>query len=207
VPESRDGLINYHLPAGATKSVAYRTVKLVAPQCRLLLGTNTDSKGRTVHEWRSPCTEGPHTPDWFRTCPHDPYFHEQEVPEVVEDREPQPDGTYIITNRRVVPRVRRMPNLRQVPHSPRHLGFALRKKLRKGWAMPEQLGILPFCQFMDCWSQDLPEEWRDTTHGDYCSREHAIEMAAQMEQVNLHVADGPDGRARRQRQLDRVAFR
>jgi hypothetical protein len=189
IPASRDGLINYHLPSGNTKlNFAIRMVKLVAPQCRV-------------------CTEGPHAADWFRTCPHDPYFHAQEVPEVVEEREPQPDGTYLVTDRKTVVRVRRMPNLRQVPHSPRHLGYALRNKLLKGFALPEQLGILPFCQFGDCWSQDLPERWRGVVHGDYCSEAHAKVMAAQHESVSLEIGEDPGPRAKRADQLARVAFR
>jgi hypothetical protein len=188
-PASRDGLVNYHLPAGRTRlNTAIRMLKLVAPDC-------------------APCTEGPHAADWFRTCPHDPYFHTQDAPEVVEEREPQPDGTYVVTERKTVYRVRRMPNLRQIPHSTRHLGFALRKKLRKGFAFPEQLGIAPFCQFGDCWSQDIPERWRGTVHGDYCSEDHARVMSAQHESVPLEIGDEPGARAKRERQLARVAFR
>lgn len=182
-------LEKFNLPPGPSKQGTMRTVKMVAPVCKV-------------------CTDGIHAADWFNSCTHDPYFHPQEVPEIVEDREPQPDGTYIVTNRRTVHRVRRMPNLRQVPHSPRHLGLSPRRKYNKGWVLPEQVGVAPFCQALDCWSQDLPEKWQsEEGRGVYCSSRHALTMLAQELHVILEAGNEPGARKKRDEQLAKLNFR
>lgn len=158
----------YHLPPGPSKLGAIRAVKMIAPVCGI-------------------CTDGIHPKDWFNTCPHDPYFHPQEVPEVVEEREPQPDGTYIVTDRKTIHRVRRMPNLRQVPFSPRHLNNPVEKQKRRGWVLPEFLNVHPFCQAIDCWSQDLPPQWRSDRYGEYCGEAHAKTMVLQQMEKPLNT--------------------
>lgn len=181
--------INYHLPPGPTKARSIRTVKMVAPLCK-------------------PCTDGLHAPDWFNRCPHDPYFHDQEMPEVDEVKEYQDDGTYIVRDRKTVFRILRFPNLRQVPHSPRHLGVNPRKQFNKGWILPEQVGIAPFCQALDCYSQDIPDKWvSEEGRGMYCSAAHALPQLAQ--EVNVILETGNEGSARRKRQeqLAKLNFR
>lgn len=194
-PPKPEALEKYNLPSGNTKSPAIRTVKMVAPQCDVRIGDST----------RHPCTEGPHRADWFATCPHDPYFHEQEMPEIREDREFQEDGTYIVTNRETVWRMRRIPNLRQVPGSPRHLGFSISKARSRGWRFPEELGVAPFCQYQDCWSQDLPDRWVSEDYGVFCSEQHATNTLAQRLKVTLEVGDEPAARSKRREQLAKLA--
>ena len=180
-------LANYHLPSGPNKKASIRTVKMVAPICPV-------------------CTDGVHPRDWFNTCTHDPFFHDQEMPEIVENRDYQDDGSYIVSDRKTVFRVRRMPNLRQVPLSPRHMGIQgslSRKKFNRGWVVPEQVGVAPFCQALDCWSQDLPPRWvSEEGHGMYCAAAHALPNFAQEVGVVLEV----EGK-KRSDQLSKLNFR
>ena len=188
-PTVERDLENYHLPAGPAKNGTIRAVKMVAPVCEV-------------------CTDGIHARDWFNTCTHNPYFHAQEVPEIVEEREPQPDGTYIVTDRKTVHRVRQMPNLRQVPHSPRHLGVNPRRKFNSGWVLPQQIGVAPFCQALDCWSQDLPDKWQsEEGRGFYCSARHALPQLAQEVNVVLEAGNAPSARKKREEQMARLNFR
>lgn len=189
-PVVEKDLENYHLPSGPAKQGAIRTVKMVAPVCDI-------------------CTDGIHARDWFNFCTHDPYFHDQEMPDVAEKRELQPDGSYIVTLQPTgQKRVRRMPNLRQVAHSPRHLGTNPRRKFNTGWVLPEQVGVAPFCQALDCWSQDIPDRWRsEESRGIYCSGRHALPMLAQELQVMLEAGNEPGARKKREAQLAKLTFR
>lgn len=170
---------------GSSQTYGIRVIKMSPPRCKV-------------------CTDGLHRNDWYASCPHDPYFHEQEVPEVKEIREDQGDGTYIVTDRKEVIRVRQMPNLVQVPRSNRH-ATQFEKKRRKGWRLPEEIGVAPFCQFLGCWSQDI--QFRSTFYGDYCSQTHAlIPMADAMKKV-LEVPNSSEGRNKRRSQLGELNFR
>lgn len=198
------GLLNFHLTSGPTRTTAIKVRKMIAPVCRVLIGSGTDDKGRSIYDYRKPCTDGPHPHNWYETCPHDPYFHEQEMPEVEEVREDQPDGTYVVRGRTVVQKVKRVPNLRQVPNAPRHAVFGeLRKQRAKGWKFPEELGVAEFCMFMDCWSQNLPQRWvSEVGFGSFCSADHALPLLAQQRNKILEVPVDSASATKRQNQLN-----
>lgn len=183
------GLKKYNLPRGQAPLRGIRVLKMAMPDCDI-------------------CTDGIHAKDWYLTCPHNPYFHPQMMPEIVETREEQPDGTYIVTDRKTVQRVRDVPNIREVPVSPRHMGAQYNKKRAKGWRHMAEVGVSEFCQFSGCWSQDIPPQWRSQEYnGNYCSRDHALIALGQERGVRFEVGTTPKSREKREDQMASLTFR
>lgn len=104
---------------------------------------------------------------WWEDCTHEPYLTE--------------DGNS---------------NLRQVAVEMKvNSQTGLERAFRKGARLPEDVGLKPFCQYRDCWSQNIKFK---TRWGDYCSREHAALIILREEEQVVWAPFDEDSKRRRQ---------
>lgn len=147
-----------------------RTVKMAAPQCSVCqLGNGQDQRG------------------WWDKCEHSPYVESTEVsediPEIVTE-----EGVKIVKSRKTRIRVNELYRLVQIPVGTRHdSGRSVEKARNEGRKFPEEIGLAPFCEYIDCWSQDL--KVNSPVYGRYCSSIHARLAAANEIGIVIDVFD------------------
>lgn len=93
------------------------------------------------------------------------------------------------------------PHLKQVAFEMKiNSNSGLDRAIRKGGRLPEDVGLKPYCQYRDCWSQDVKYK---TRWGDYCSRDHAALVILREEEQVVWAPFDEDSR-RRRAQIDNV---
>lgn len=150
-------------------TTALREVKMMYPSCPS--NPDTGFEG---------CEDRMDIPrDWWNHCEHDPYYTDTMRVERKAVTEVDEDGVQTVTGytEKFIPE--RKPNLTQVGLSIRqNSAKGIDKARRRGWILPEEHPsdpLAPFCQFRDCWSQDL--NVRSPIYGDYCMELQAKAIA------------------------------
>lgn len=159
-----------------------RAIKMLRPSC-----LETDREGRPTGGCQS---EANLPSDWWRLClsrGHDPYIS---VVERTERKpklsEPDEQGRRQVEGHEEVVWYEEHPNLAEVVVNIRvNSGQGVEKARRKGFVLPEERGLAPFCQYWGCWSQDI--KVRSGRFGDYCSDAQARVVAADYMGRHLEV--------------------
>lgn len=149
-----------------------RFIKMLKPQCPLERQDDEDS-------FENPCSEDGGA--WWVDCEkrgHDPYY---------------------TTIKKGDQEVRR-PNLTQVALNIRvNSGQGVESAKRRGRKMPEEMGLAPFCQYLDCWSQNI--KFKNAEYGDYCTEDQLKMVMVDVNEVTLEVLN----EKKRRRQLAQLA--
>lgn len=157
-------------PAAPSSMSSGRTMKMADPHCDI-------------------CQVPNHPINWAFNCEHNPYVTEREVPvrePIIEVNEET--GEKLITGEKTKLVLEESPNFTQIPMGKRYdNGNAFRIARELGMKMPEELGFAPFCQYRDCWSQDL--KVKTAMYGSYCSEAHAKLVMAEELEIFLDVTD------------------
>lgn len=194
-------LRRFGLPSRPEIGSAQRTIKMQRPVCNeqtmAALGRPETEACQAKHNF---------VPRWWEKCTHGPYFSYAERPvnepilEAIVDEQGNDTGRFKILGRKEELYLEEVPNLVQVAVSARvNSGLGYHDALAKGFRLPEECGIAPFCDYRDCWSQDVivHSQW-----GNYCSEPQARYVGANEDETLLLHTD-----ARRQRsQIAKVAL-
>lgn len=179
------------LPTNPETRQGNRTVKLARPICQSVI-----ENGVTTFLGCEDATII--TSAWWEKCPHNPYESTITMRSATTKTEPvtMEDGTvrHKVVGTEVMTWEEQRPNFMQVANSRRiNSGRAVEHfRTRLGWKHADEVGYAPFCQFSDCWSQDI--KFR-TSHGDYCSENQAKLIAADENEDQLEILE-PKKRAR-----------
>jgi hypothetical protein len=167
---------------------------------------SSGSVGRTMKMCSPHCSicQVPNAPlNWYMFCEHDPYITKTERPvrePVVED-DPDTPGQRIVTGEKTKLVYTETPNFTQVAVDVRmDAGNGYRIARECGFKEPQELGFSPFCQYRDCWKQDLPI--KTTQYGSYCSEIHAKLIKARMLEILLDATSDK----RREEQLSGISL-
>lgn len=188
-------LIDLGYPSNFEDSAGLRTIKLIRPKCD------------TIKEGDAIIFEGCWgTERWTRgECPHEPYTSMKENREVrptyeaILDAEGKATGRMRVTGTTEEVWHEKKWNLEQVPLSIRiNSGRGPEFFRGLGWKDPSEVGLKPFCQFINCWSQRIKIS---NDHGDYCSELHAKIIAADENEDKLEILDAK----KRERQMAQIA--
>ncbi len=148
---------NLRLPSKPGVRPVGRTVKMLFPRCEVCQAPENVR------------------PRWWETCEHSPYQTHSERPETTPTLDTLDDGTVVKTGEQTRIVYETGWNLVQIKLSERvNSGRGIERARAKGMLLPEEKGLSPFCQYFDCWSQDI--RYR-TAHGDYCNERQAKEIA------------------------------
>jgi hypothetical protein len=176
-----------------------RTVKMGMPACEIC------QAGRAPQDWYLFCPHNPpaegDTTTYRNQAGGNPYVTRSETAVKTRDIEVQPDGTRLIKG--VIETLVEVEtdNITQVPYEMRSdSGKGVQMAQAGGCLLPEKLGIAPFCQYRECWSQEI--KVRNPQFGDYCSPEHARLSIANILGTTLEILDND----RRQAQLMEIAI-
>jgi hypothetical protein len=139
------------------------------------------------------CQSQDDAPGWWYRCidkGHQPYFSaDREDFKTKRKTERDEDGDLVITGEVKVPIIiQGGPNLAQVLLTGRHNAdqhTAMRKARGKGFREPQELGLDPFCDAFNCWSQDDLQDYEGL--GRYCSKDQAKAVAADQRHIKLEV--------------------
>jgi hypothetical protein len=170
-------------PTAASSASVGRSMKMCSPHCSIC--------------------QVPNAPlNWYMFCEHEPYITKTERPvrtPVVED-DPDVPGQKIVTGEKTKLVYTETPNFTQVTVDVRvDAGNGFRIARECGFKLPEEMGFAPFCQYRDCWKQDLPV--KTSQHGSYCSEIHAKLVIAHMLEILLDATSDK----RREEQLARIS--
>ena len=116
-------------------------VKMIQARCRIC---NPAGQGRR---------------GWWDTCPHDPYFHIEEVPGASTFEEDPETG---VITKLPAPKTeyRKVANFKQIADMPQTASARMVQiQKERGSKFPEDLGYAPICDYRDCW------EINPTVHG------------------------------------------
>lgn len=178
-------------PLRGYRASGNRMVKMSKPSCP----SRKDENGEIIFEG---CQDSG-VYQWWNTCTHGPYTSTVERRNVKTLTEDMEDGTRRVTGKEEIRFEVETPNLVQVPLSLRvNSGRSIDNKKALGYLMPEDLGFASFCQFVDCWSQEITHR---TAYGNYCCEWQAKTIAADENEDKLEILDAK----KRQRQLAQVA--
>lgn len=162
-----DGRIDEHRPSRPDLGAGGRTLKVMRPMCH-----TDESRGFIGCQEKYQNAVG-----WWDQCDHDPYYSVviEEIKVDEWDEEPDADGNYAHLGTKKIRRKREVANIGQLTLSPRHGGLvAVQQKMaRKGFILPEEHPTRPrkpYCQFRDCYSQDIKFK---TSAGWYCRGDQA----------------------------------
>ncbi|HXJ66536.1 MAG TPA: hypothetical protein VNN79_22480 [Actinomycetota bacterium] len=214
-----DKLKKLDIPSRAKSGRSIRGKKYIVPDCKVY----ETYRGETIPV-TGPCKQPPVTTDsawntnyrdkWWETCTHGAptreeldalgwtgpvsYFDKGYEDSTSDQFEKQPDGSLVVkgqvTTRKIVIR----PRIEQVSASIRNnSGSGPAAAELYGARAPELFGIAPFCEYWDCFSQDL----RDFPNGRFCSDAHSKLVFADENFKILAVGDGSGARTRRAEQL------
>lgn len=180
------------------KTTGHRRIKMVRPVCD---AAKMSALG--LPEGDACQDQAKAEPGWWLRCEHNPYFSlTRRVEQVPTFGAPNERGERTITgydNREVFVEA---PNLTQVSLTPRHNngGGPGEAQAFKGYKFPQEVGLAPYCQFMDCWSHDI----KFTTRvGDFCEAWQAQLVAADVQGTVLEAgaANLPGSIEKRRKQL------
>ncbi|HLA81661.1 MAG TPA: hypothetical protein VJP78_08625 [Thermoleophilia bacterium] len=164
---------------GTNRATARRAVKMAVPRCDPCQGT-----GRL---------------NWWEDCPHKPYHVRRqtlvESPVIKCSRcdEVLPDDTlehcggqdFEIVEIKRKPQIEVTINTAQaVVDDAVNSGQQVDIMRRKGWKLPQELGISPMCQLSRCYR---PNPRVRTNFGDYCSELHAKLVALYLEGESVEI--------------------
>lgn len=171
--------INLGLHTNPNNRQGNRMVKMARPVCV----TTTDSDGNITFTGCQDPTKI--RAGWWESCTHEPYFSLRAMRETKPQYETLPDGRQKLVGEETVIWHEKHANLAQIPVSQRiNNGRAIEHYRTLGFKFPEEIGFAPFCQFNDCWSQNL--KFRGS-HGDYCSEMQAKLIAADENEDKLEI--------------------
>ena len=171
-----------------------RMVKMIQARCRI-------------------CNEGGHGKrGWWENCPHDPYFHLEDLPvDPMASLVQEEDGTYVTSDTPSKPKFKKVPNMKQVPLDDKAAsGRMVQIQIERGSKVPEELGYYPICDYRNCWvplaGPDAPKPVHQTQKGNYHSRDEAAIISLQQAGKPIYLGLGQDIERRRE-QLDQVNIR
>jgi hypothetical protein len=170
-----------------------KMVKMIQARCRICSPMGQGKRG------------------WQEECPHDPYYHFEEIPQppIMEEQE---DGTFISKPNPEV-KHKKVPNWKQIADDPKVAsGRMIQIQLERGSKFPEEFGYAPVCDYFNCWEPANPKytvqatiehEGVQTVLGKYHTRDEAAIMRLRLEATPIFVGFDQDIRRRRQ-QLNQV---
>lgn len=130
---------------------------------------------------------------WWMKCVHNPYYTIEDVPvktPIIEEVADEATGVVekLITGSKTKLVRKESPNLKQVAFETRiNSGEGVKMAQDNGCILPEAIGYKPYCQFGDCWNQNL--RVRSPQFGDYCSELHCKVVIADSTGMALEVLD------------------
>lgn len=199
-----DGLLYFDRHMAPT-SHPQREIKVSYPSCTeqkmLVLGLPPDQACQLPHNIHAA---------WWVDCDaagHQPYFsltrQSMRRPQLVED---SPGRYKLLGYDEEEVWFEQSPNLTQITLSDRvNSGVGLALYSVVGYVLPEVIGVAPFCQFRDCWAQDI--KIRHEIYGDYCSETQAKLIAADIDGIRLEVMTHDYALEKRKKQLAAINVR
>lgn len=175
---------HFHLQARLEIGTPMRMMKLLRPRC-------DEEKMRALGLPESDaCQSGKQTrEDWHERCPHQPYVElarrASKTPNLVPilDEDGNKTGRSKIADWSEEVWFEEKPNIVQVTISKRVNSYlGLNDALAKGFRVPST----PFCEYIDCYSQDIIIE---TKYGKYCNEMQARYVAADARSIKLDATN------------------
>jgi hypothetical protein len=176
------GLKNLHLRSRPKELAAFRSLKIVMPECQVAETTKEGSLEYTTGPCQQALAEDPtDTYTWHLRCDHGPTQDADGHPIPVNERPYWEQNIFIektpvveqgvIISYNEVPRYKISLRLREIALSD-HVGGIenAQKVLSKGGKDPKEFGIAPFCEYYGCFRQDGLSQFKN---GIFCSRRHA----------------------------------
>jgi len=212
------------IPSHAKVNRAIRGKKYVVPDCKVYSEFDAGNGKTERLPVSGPCKQAPYNADgsvntnfrskWWETCTHGApaqeeldalgytgpaaYYDKGYRTRYVDEFEKQADGSLIVTGRQEVRQLVIMPRIEQVSASKRNnSGSGPAAAELFGAKKPEEFGIAPFCEYWDCFSQDITKY----ANGYFCSEGHSKLVFADEEFIVLAIGDGDGARKRRREQL------
>lgn len=172
---------------------ALKMIKMIQARCRVC----------------NPQGQGPR--GWWETCPHDPYFHFEEIPQDPVPTE-QEDGSFTLAPP-ADKKFKKVPNWKQIADDPKVAsGRMITIQLERGSKFPEDFGYAPICDYYNCWEPANPKymihtivehEGVQTVVGKYHKRDEAAIMKLRLEGQPIYLGLDQDMK-RRRTQLQQV---
>lgn len=162
-----------------------RMVKMIQARCRI-------------------CNEGGHgRRGWWEKCPHNPYFHVEELPGA-EEFSKDPETGEITKLDKPKAKYVEVPNMKQIALDEKaSSGRMVQIQIERGSKFPEELDYAPICEYRNCWEPN--PKWH-TRRGNYHTREEAAIIDLQETGTPIYIGVGEDIKHRTE-QLERVNVR
>lgn len=160
---------------------------------KTLLWVNRGTKAltrplRTVKMARAKCSIcKPSGGQWWKTCRHDPYHSEAIVDEVQLITDPQPDGSEVVLDRKLIQRRMTTLNVIEVAYEKKvNSGLGPAAAIARGAKHLHELNYRPVCEFNGCYE---PDPQVKTRYGNYCCEYEAKLIAARFRGIPLSITD------------------
>lgn len=163
-----------------------KMVKMIQARCRVCSPNGQGARG------------------WWDDCPHDPYFHYEEIPNPNPKMELQEDGSFAPSADQGPKKYNKVPNWKQISDDVKVAsGRMVTIQLERGSKFPEDFDYAPVCDYFNCWEtatifprRTVAHEGVETPLGKYHVKQEAQIMTLRLQGTPIYIGIDEDATRR-----------